>query len=217
MAEKQSTIGEYISVIYTLKLIEILDKLINNITVNHYKLETIKVISNIIITLSKNLYNSKLTDGNIESILLNYLNYYDNLNNPMMDNLNNPITDNLNNPITDNLNNPITDNLNNPITDNLNNPITDNLNNPMMDNLNNPVLDNTIIDNDILDFINATLTNFETFSNKGDPAGIDYNTELYDDSDTDISTNNVNILKYELFPDYTTKRGRRTRKINYKI
>uniref|UniRef100_A0A6C0EI41 Uncharacterized protein n=1 Tax=viral metagenome TaxID=1070528 RepID=A0A6C0EI41_9ZZZZ len=209
MAEKQSTIGEYISVIYTLKLIEILDKLINNITVNHYKLETIKVISNIIITLSKNLYNSKLTDGNIESILLNYLNYYDNLNNPMMDNLNNPITDNLNNPITDNLNNPI--------TDNLNNPITDNLNNPMMDNLNNPVLDNTIIDNDILDFINATLTNFETFSNKGDPAGIDYNTELYDDSDTDISTNNVNILKYELFPDYTTKRGRRTRKINYKI
>lgn len=169
MAEKQSTIGEYISVIYTLKLIEILDKLINNITVNHYKLETIKVISNIIITLSKNLYNSKLTDGNIESILLNYLNYYDNLNNPMMD------------------------------------------------NLNNPVLDNTIIDNDILDFINATLTNFETFSNKGDPAGIDYNTELYDDSDTDISTNNVNILKYELFPDYTTKRGRRTRKINYKI
>ena len=172
MAEKQSTIGEYISVIYTLKLIGILDKLINDITVNHYKLETIKVISNIIITLSKNLYNSKLTDGNIESILLNYLNYYDNLNNPVMDNLNNPVMDNLNNPV---------------------------------------------VDNDILDFINATLTNFETFSNKGDATGIDYNTELYDDSDSGISTNNVNMPKYEPPPDYITKRGRRTRKINYKI
>jgi len=73
--EYSNTIGKYLSVIHALKLIEILDNLSTEPS-SYNKLETVKVISTNLSSISNRFAISKM-DTDIKSILDNYLKYYD--------------------------------------------------------------------------------------------------------------------------------------------
>lgn len=171
------------------------------------------MISTNLISITTKLHFSKLTDTNIKSILINYLNYYNNL----IKNIDTEFPIEI--PIPQDLSLPINPQLNESIINN-----DPNLLSWLQENLtSNNDLDpphHTSIHS------NITPSDFETFSNDI-LSEIDKhsNTELYDDSETETETE---VMKQKIYVDkyseptnqesnYTTKRGRSTSKINYKV
>ena len=193
------TIGKYLSVIHALKLIEILDNLSNESSTYH-KLETIKIISTNLFSISTRFNVSKM-DSSIKSILNNYLNYYDFIIKQKL--LNQSIDLDILNSVSNTVN-PITTEptINQqsfeavatvPYPENVNPVINQN------SSLGSNYLseDETISDHNEYDQLNQVLVN-------DDP-------KVYIDKYCDISN------KADSSIQYLSKRGRKSKKINYKF
>ena len=222
--ENSDTIGKYLSVIHALKLIEILDNLSTEPS-SYNKLETIKLISTNLCSISNRFSISKI-NSDIKSILDNYLKYYDIIIKQKLikqginlDTLNSITSPNITGPTTlinqQSLNTNITDN---PITTDYELNINS-ISNYIEDAVTYPQNVNSIINANSSPNSN-TLWNYlsedETISDHTEYDELTLHPELVNEEPK------VYINKYYDIPDkmdsleYVSKRGRKSKKINYK-